>query len=212
VGATLESQRDVLFNGVGRSKVLVDVPADVPATAEFLFDSMTMDGGVRCTCTSGILVRGDEPRLIEALAERLSALELVDPLEVEARVPVLKPGTVPPAPARVVARDGLHFIAPEVVRCESPFEAPFGMELPAPWAVAAKLDEDADPLPALRKTLALTLVSNDERLRDACLVEPTIDRVFTGLVPTWYSEPGAPQHGGRLSEFLYVSKACFEKN
>jgi hypothetical protein len=86
------------------------------------------------------------------------------------------------------------------------------MELPSPWATVAEIEAGVDPIPALQNTLGLTLLSTDTRLRDACLAEPSIDKVYFGPVtPSRYHEAGAAHHGGRLSDFLFVAKSCFEE-
>jgi hypothetical protein len=56
----------------------------------------------------------------------------------------------------------------------------------------------------------VTLLSEDENLRRACLLEPSISKVFMGAVPTWRYEAGAP-HKGKLSDFLFVSKAAWRE-
>lgn len=209
--ASLGESPGIQFNGPGHSKVLVDAPVDVQLTSDYLLESIADGGGVRCTCASGILVRGSMPDLVDEVSHRLAALPLLDPLDPEARVPAMKMTDGSPArPARVVTRGSLRFIQPELVRCASAYDPPFAMELPVPWATVVEIGADVDPLPALQNTLALTLLSNDERLRDLCLAEPSIDKVFLGPVPTWYFEGGSPHHG-RLSEFLFVTKSCFQR-
>lgn len=206
----------VLFNGPGHSKVLVDAPAATaaaPATpgslADFLLECVAHDGGRKCTCASAVVVRGRFPGLLDALAERLAALPLLDPLDPAARVPALKGQAACPPSACTVTRHGLTFIQPELVRCPDAPAPPFGQELPAPWVTAAELPAGADPLPLLRGSLAITLLSADPDVQELCLLEPSIHKVFTGLVPPWHTLPGAP-HQGRLSEFLFTSKACQE--
>lgn len=201
----------VLVNGPGRSKVLVDGPADPEAAADFLMECILHDGGRKCTCASAVLVRGEVPGLLDAVAARLAALPLLDPLDPAARVPAWKdPDAARRTPARTAVRDGVTFVQPELVRCPDPFAPPFGLELPAPWATAAELPAGADPLPLLRGSLAVTLLTRDPGLVEACLLEPTITKVFAGPVPPWFTEPGAP-HQGRLSEFLFTSKAFREE-
>lgn len=210
LGQFLGRDGRVRFHGPGSSKVLIDAPADPEAAAAFLMEAICHDGGRKCTCASGVLVRGKVPGLLDDLAGRLAALPLLDPLDPAARVPVWKGAVAAPAPARTTVRDGLTFLQPELVVCPEPGRPPFGLELPAPWATAAELPPGADPLPLLRGSLAVTLLSRDRGLAEAALAEPTIQKVFTGAVPPWHSEPGAP-HQGRLAEFLFTSKAWREE-
>jgi len=200
----------VLFNGPGHSKVAVELPdAAAPWLPDFLVECILHDGGRKCTCASAVVVLGEDGGVLDEVDGRLRALPLLDPLDPAARVPAW-PGAeaVQQSPAELAVVDGVAFARPALVRCTSP-AAPFGQELPAPWATAVVLPAGADPLPVLRGSLAVTLLSRRESLREACLREHSIRKVFTGPIPPWFSEPGAP-HQGRLSEFLFTSKLAPE--
>lgn len=231
----------VLFNGPGRSKVLVDAdavsraagqPPGEPArhlprapeagvhaagrTAgpedpiDFLVDCILHDGGRKCTCASAVLLRGETPGLLEAVADRLNRLPLLDPLDPAARVPAWKdPGAARQTPAEVVEADGLTFVRPALILDVDPADPRFGAELPAPWATAVRLPAGADPLPLLRGSLAVTLLTGDAALVRRCLRETSIQKLFVGPIPPWHTEPGAP-HKGRLADFLFTAKAYRE--
>ncbi len=197
----------VLFNGPGRSKVLVDADAVGSATVAFLVDCILEDGGRKCTCASAVVLRGEAPGLLEAVADRLQRLPLLDPLDPAARVPAWKnPAAARQTPGAVVEVDGLTFVRPALVLDVDPSDPRFGAELPAPWATAARLPAGADPLPLLRGSLAVTLLTKEAALVRRCLREPTIQKLFVGPIPPWYTEPGAP-HKGRLADFLFTAKA-----
>lgn len=242
-GPALESLlgRDprVLFNGPGRSKVLVDAdavgaapgdptpepngqpsglrthkPASSSTSAEdpvtFLVDCILHDGGRKCTCASAVLLRGDAPGLLEAVAERLARLPLLDPLDPAARVPAWKdPAAARLTPGEAVEVDGLTFVRPALVLGVDPADPRFGAEIPAPWATGLRLPAGADPLPLLRGSLAVTLMTKEAALVRRCLREPSIQKLFVGPVPPWHTEPGAP-HKGRLADFLFTAKAYRE--
>jgi len=222
-GPALESLlgRDprVLFNGPGRSKVLVDAdavgtaganPATTGDVVSFLAECILHDGGRKCTCASGLLLRGEVPGLLEAVADRLSRLPLLDPLDPAARVPAWKdPAAARQTPAEVVEADGLTFVRPALVLDVDPADPRFGVELPAPWATATRLPAEADPLPLLRGSLAVTLLTKEAALVRRCLRDTTIQKLFAGPIPPWHTEPGAP-HKGRLADFLFTAKAYRE--
>lgn len=199
----------VRLHGPGKSKVLVDAPRQIEAAADLVLRSITHAGGMKCTCASAVVQRGPAPGLLEAVAGELQGLPLLDPLDPAACVPVWREAAPPPPPARCVHRGGLAFIQPALVRADAAPAPPFGLELPAPWAVAAAVPAGSDPLPLLRGSLAVSLLSDDQALAEACLLEPGIAKVYQGAVPTWTGEPGAP-HEGRLAEFLFTSKAWRE--
>lgn len=200
----------VLFNGPGHSKVLVEQPDEGAVwVPDFLVESILHDGGRKCTCASAVVVLGEDGGVLDEVDRRLKALPLLDPLDPAARVPAWPIAeAVRQTPAELAVVDGVAFARPALLRCASP-AAPFGQELPAPWATAVELPAGADPLPVLRGSLAVTLLSRRPDLREACLQEPSIRKVFTGPIPPWFSEPGAP-HQGRLSEFLFTSKLAPE--
>jgi len=200
----------VLFNGPGHSKVLIDAAMVTDTTPDFLLDSISHDGGRKCTCASAVLLRGEAPGLLDELAGRLESLPLLDPLDPTARVPVWKdPAALASTPATATEVDRLHFARPTLVRCESPDSPPFGIELPTPWATALELPAGTDPLPALRGSLAVSLLSRDRDLIGRALLEPSITKLFVGQIPPWHTEPGAPHHG-LLSHFLFTAKAFRE--
>ncbi len=207
-GEALESLigRDgrVLFNGPGRSKVLVDGPAPPELAVPFLLDCILHDGGRKCTCASSVILRGEAPDLLDGLTEALRSLPLLDPLDPEALVPAWK-GQPADLSGGVVSQHGLNFLQPDLLHCPDPTRPPFGLELPGPWATSTSIPSGEDPLPLLRGSQAVTLLSADGALREACLMEPSILKVFTGLIPPWHTEPGAPHHG-RLSDFLFTAK------
>jgi acyl-CoA reductase-like NAD-dependent aldehyde dehydrogenase len=209
-GATLQTilghDGRVLFNGPGHSKVLVDAPADPLEPVDFLLECIRHDGGRKCTCASAVLVRGAAPGLAEALAARLEAIPLLDPLDPAAQVPAWKdPAAAAATPPGAVTVGGLTFVKPGLSRSATAFHT----EVPAPWATLAELPAGADPMPVLRGSLAVTLLTQDRSVVQSCLCEPAILKVFVGKVPPWHTEPGAPHHG-RLSEFLFTSKAYRE--
>jgi acyl-CoA reductase-like NAD-dependent aldehyde dehydrogenase len=206
LGGRIGHDGRVLFNGPGSSKVFVDAPVPTVQAADFLLECILHDGGRKCTCASAVVVRGENPGLLDGLAERLADVPILDPLDPAARVPAWKePALVAHTPADLTMLDGLAFARPGLLRCPDPTRPPFGVEIPAPFATAAELDAGADPFPLLKGSLAVTLISSDLQLRERCIFETTIRKVFTGLVPPWYTEPGAP-HQGRLSDFLYTGK------
>lgn len=204
LGGLIGRDGRVLFNGPGRSKVFVDGAVPLERVVPFLLDCILHHGGQKCTCASSVLLRGEAPGLFDALRAELRSLPLLDPLDPAARVPVWK-GEAGPLPAPFVTREGLRFVQPDLLHCTDPAQPPFGVELPAPWATAAALPAGADPLPHLRGSQALTLLSRDEALRERCLMEPSILKCFAGLIPPWHTEPGAPHHG-RLADFLFTAK------
>jgi hypothetical protein len=80
-----------------------------------------------------------------------------------------------------------------------------GLELSFPCVWVAPWTRDAGLKP-LKQTLVLTAITEDARLVDALLDEPTISNVYLGDHPTYWIEPGIP-HDGYLADFLMRTKA-----
>jgi hypothetical protein len=68
----------------------------------------------------------------------------------------------------------------------------------APWTREAGIAP-------LKDTLVLTALTQDERLLDSLLAEPSISNLYIGDHPTYWIEPGIP-HDGYLADFLMRTK------
>ncbi len=223
----------VLVNGPGRSKVLADLTepvANLDRLASFLEEAALSDGGRKCTNASAVVVRGDSSQargLAEAVAERMARVEPRSPLDPAARLAVLPPspqlrlldrqldallgprdrdlsGQARAGLPRLAEGYGGLFLLPTVVWCESQGSPLFGREYPFPFLTFAAAE--GDPVEELAPSLAVTLLTHDRDLVDRCLRHPGLLKVFHGPIPPSHTEPGAP-HQGRLSDFLFASKA-----
>jgi hypothetical protein len=62
-----------------------------------------------------------------------------------------------------------------------------------------------DGIGALRDSLVVSVITEDDTLVDDLLDEPTIANVYRGPVPTYYTATGLP-HDGFLADFLMRTK------
>ncbi|MFE2284379.1 aldehyde dehydrogenase family protein [Streptomyces sp. NPDC059443] len=218
--ARLRGNDRVLVRGPGRSKILVDGPVD-DDLLDHLVAEIAEDGGVRCTNATAVFTSGDHRALAEALADRLAALAVLPVTHSDAVLPVR-----PLAEARalraavgnaaqgapdlalrhygadatpVVDGDGAA-LRPAVVAVDRPDHPALATELPFPCAWVAPW-QPSEGIAPLTGSLALTLLTENTRLVDAALDDPTIRTVIHGRVPGWWKDPYLP-HDGYIGQFL----------
>ncbi len=210
----------VLPQGPGRSKILITRDTDWREHLDVLVDSVAGHGGTGCVNTTAVLVDGDADGLAHALAERLAALPSLPPDDEKAVLPVQPTkaalalenyllaraeGTTPVL-ADVVADlgDGSSVLRPSVRLLDRSDAPQTGIELPFPCVWVAPWSP-ADGIGPLRHTLALTVLTGDERLVDDLLAEPTVGNIHVGDHPTHVVDPDLP-HDDYLATFLMRAK------
>jgi acyl-CoA reductase-like NAD-dependent aldehyde dehydrogenase len=215
----------VLPQGPGRSKILITYDTDWRSHLDVLVDSVAGHAGTGCVNTTAVLVDGDAEGLANALAERLALLPSLPPEDEKAVLPVQPTkaaralesylcsraeGTTPVL-GDVVADlgDGSSVLRPSVRLLDRPEAPQAGVELPFPcvWVGAWS---PTDGIAPLRHTLALTALTEDERLVDDLLAEPTIANVHVGDHPTHVVDPDLP-HDDYLATFLMRAKTFIKE-
>jgi acyl-CoA reductase-like NAD-dependent aldehyde dehydrogenase len=212
----------VLPNGPGRSKILITADSDWRDHLDMIVDSVSHDGGTACVNATAVFVEGDPGPLAEAIAERLSALPSLPPEDGKA---VLAAYSLPAArkiESYFLAKaagtkahlggdgvveelgDGSAVLRPAVHQLNDPFAEQANIEFAFPCVWVAPWTREAG-IAALRDTLVLTAVTEDERLLDDLLAEPTIKNLYIGDHPTYWMAPGVP-HDAYLGEFLMRTK------
>jgi acyl-CoA reductase-like NAD-dependent aldehyde dehydrogenase len=213
----------MLPQGPGRSKILLTADVEWREHLDVIVDSISNEGGRGCVNTTAVFVEGDPTPVAQAVAERLAAIPSLPPEDEDAVLPVL-----PEADAQTIERyllikaagtvpwlggvgvvdplgDGSAALRPAVHQLDRPDAAQAGVELAFPCVWFAPWTREAG-LEPLRETLVLTAISQDTRLVDALVAEPTISNVYIGNHPTYWIEPGIP-HDGYLADFLMRTKA-----
>jgi acyl-CoA reductase-like NAD-dependent aldehyde dehydrogenase len=213
----------MLPQGPGRSKILLTADVDWREHLDVIVSSISAQGGRACINATAVFVEGDPAPLAQAIAERLSGLPSLPPEDEHAVLPVL-----PVAEAQRLERyllgkadgtrawlggdgivdelgDGSAVVRPAVHQLERPDapEARIELAFPCVWIAPWSRQAGIEPL---KETLVLTAITDDTRLVDALVGEPTIRNVYVGDHPTWWLEPGIP-HDGYLADFLMEAKA-----
>ncbi|SEE00444.1 aldehyde dehydrogenase family protein [Streptomyces sp. KS_5] len=214
----------VLPQGPGRAKILV-TGGDWAAHLDTIVDSVADEGGTACVNATAVLVEGGPDRaaaVADALAERLAAIPSLPPRHPEAVLPVQ-----PLAAARAIEAyllrsaggatahlggdgvvddlgDGSAVLRPAVFRLDRADAPQTGVELGFPCVWVAPWSR-ADGIAPLCDSLVVTAITDDERLLEQLVDEPTISNVHVGDHPTYWMRPGLP-HDRYLAEFLMRTK------
>lgn len=216
----------VFRQGPGRTKVLITADVDWREHIDAIVDSVSGGAGVGCVNATAVLVEDDPGPLAEALAERLSLLPSLPPEDDKAALPVqplvkarrlqeylhaVADGTTPVlGSAQVVDAlgDGSAVMRPAVHILSTPTAKQASVELPFPCVWVARWSPEAGLAP-LRDSLVVSVLTQDERLLDALVSEPTIGNVYVGDTPSHWSRLGMP-HDGYLAEFLMRTKGVIQ--
>ncbi|MFE0047961.1 aldehyde dehydrogenase family protein [Streptomyces albireticuli] len=212
----------VLAQGPGRSKILLTADADPARRAGLVVDSVVREGGTGCVNATAVLVEGDPAPLAEAAAERLAAIPGLPPQDDRATLPVQPVDTARALERHLLEQasgttawlgadgvveelgDGSAVLRPAVHQVGGPDAPQLGVEMPFPCVWVAPWHREAGIAP-LRGSLVVTAVTEDEKLIDALLAEPTVGSLHLGASPTCDGGPDMP-HDGFLAEFLMRTK------
>ncbi len=108
-------------------------------------------------------------------------------------------------PDRRVTRDGMNYLQPTIVHCES-FEHPLAnREFLFPFASVVEMPQ-AEMLDTIGPSLVVTAVTDDAAWIPQLLSAPHIDRLNIGPVATCLVDWSQP-HEGNLFEFLYKRRS-----
>jgi acyl-CoA reductase-like NAD-dependent aldehyde dehydrogenase len=212
----------VFVNGPGRTKILITADHDWRDYLDVITDSIANLGGVACVNATAVLYEGDPTPLAEAIAEKLSMLQVLPTDDERAILPTqnigaatalashlatVAAGTTPLLGAgQVVAAlsDSYAALRPAVHLLAKPDVAKLNVELPFPCVWVSPWSR-ADGLEPLRHSLVVSAITDDERLIDDLLAEPTITNVYGGRHPTHHTAAHMP-HDGFLADFLMRNK------
>jgi acyl-CoA reductase-like NAD-dependent aldehyde dehydrogenase len=208
----------VWVNGPGRAKVLLTAEQDWREHLDLIVESICTFGGTACVNATAVLYEGDATALAEAIAERLSAVVPLPITDEHARLPVVSTAAAHSIAEFLGARaagtrallgadhvvadfgDGTAALRPAVHLLALPDPVRLNTELafPCVWVSPWSRDDGLEPL---RRSLVVTAITDDERLIDELVDEPTIPNVYGGPYPTWHSASHIP-HNGFLADFL----------
>ncbi len=102
---------------------------------------------------------------------------------------------------RYVQKDGMHYMLPTIVRCDSIEHSIGNTEFLFPYASVVEMPQ-AQMLGSIGKSLAVAAITKDEAWLNELIFADHIERLNVGAMPTNHIEWDQP-HEGNLFEFLY---------
>jgi len=221
----------VEVHGPGWSKVLIgdDTADDWEAHLDLLADSVAGNSGRSCINASTIWTPRHADALADALAGRLAAIAPLPRDHPEAKLSGIAnpqmaawadaqieqglrtPGAVDVTGAkrrgspRVVDRDGVTYLLPTVIRCDSLDHPLADTEFMFPFAAVVEVPQ-AEMLARLKPSLVVTALTRDFDFRASLLAHPHIQRLNLGPIPTTRARWDQP-HEGNLFELLYQRRS-----
>jgi hypothetical protein len=225
----------VEVHGSGRSKILFgeDKIDDWPAHLAMMAESIAANSGRSCINASAIIVPRHGTEIAEALAKELLDMVPRAPEDPEATLsgfanPVmaemidgaiedglkeagaedvsrrLRVAANGPS-ARRATRDGMNYLLPTVVRCDSFDHGLANREFLFPYCSVIEMPQ-AEMLETIGPSLVVTAVTDDSAWIPQLLSAPHIDRLNIGSLPTSKIDWSQP-HEGNLFEFLYKRRS-----
>ncbi|MBP2193125.1 aldehyde dehydrogenase family protein [Nocardia goodfellowii] len=223
IGDDDPSNRRVLPESPGRSKMLITADARWQDHIELIARAVTGFGGAACIATTSVLVEHDASGCAEALAHHLSEIPTLPPQHPRAILPAqtLDRARHIDRYLRGVARDSRCWLGGDTVVAEldtggavlrpavhevSSSTAPqLDIKLPFPCVWVAPWSP-ADGIGPLCRSVAVTVLTDDRDLIEALVREPTISNVYAGPYPTTWMRSTLP-HNGYLADLLMRTKS-----
>lgn len=215
--------------GPGNSKVFIDDGWEEDETVLVLVEEGLMrNGGTGCINTSQIVTTADPAVVAEALAERVATVELLDPLERDARVPVspdtdtfkeinnfidtnLGAGAVDVTAGhrdgeRLVTKDSMQYLRPTVVQIEDQAH-PLFAELPFQYISVFHVANDITEIErTLSGSLTVSMFTHDRKKIRYLRRCPNIEKLYVGNQVTCDIDLTDP-HEGYITDFLHKKKS-----
>ncbi|MEM9399459.1 MAG: aldehyde dehydrogenase family protein [Verrucomicrobiota bacterium] len=229
-----EHNPNVETHGTGRSKILIgdDEIENWRDHLDIMVKSIAANGGRSCINTSCIVVPKYADEIADALAEKLAQIEPRALEDAEAGLSgfanqampewiddtiqegLKEPGAVDitqkfwNGKERRVSLQGLEYLRPTLIRCES-LEHPLGnTEYLFPYASVVEMPQN-EMLSKIGFSLVVTAITNHEEWKRDLLECLDIDRLNFGPVLTCVVEWEQP-HEGNLFEFLFRRRALMK--
>lgn len=225
----------VEVHGSGRSKILLgeDTVDQWREFLPVMVDSIALNSGRSCINTSAIIVPRHGAAIAEAIAAELLAMVPRSPEDSEARLSgfanpamaemidggitdgLAEAGAEDVSarlrsaaggdPSRRVSRDGMNYLLPTIVQCDSFDHALANREFLFPYASVVEMPQQ-EMLDTIGPSLVVTAITDDAAWIPQLLAAPHIDRLNIGPVVTAQVDWSQP-HEGNLFEFLYKRRS-----
>ena len=219
----------VSVHGPGRSKVILgeDVVDRWEDFLDVIVVSIAANGGRSCINASGVWTPAYGREIADAIAHRIARIEARPLNDPQARIAAfsnpaeaagisnmidvqLKSGGAEDLTAglrgdRLVDLDGLTFLNPTLVLCESPDHPLANTEYLFPYSSVVEVPQ-AEVVHRIGPSLVVTVLTEDEDLVGDLLNSPHVDRLNVGPIATNRISWDQP-HEGNLFDHLYRQRA-----
>jgi len=225
-----ENDPRIEVHGTGYSKFAIgeDEIENWEQYVDTIVESVSANSGRSCICTSTIVVPRYGDEIAAAVAKKLAEIRPLAQDDPEARLSgfanpkfaewinaAIEEGLASPGSRDVTAgfregerfhtRDGMNYLQPTLVRCDS-FDEPLAIrEFLFPFASVVECPQ-AEMLERIGYSLVLTAVTRDIDWINQLFDCPHIERLNIGDVPTNRISWNQP-HEGNLFEFLYTRRS-----
>lgn len=221
----------VEVHGPGWSKVVLgaDEADHWEKHLDVIVDSITANSGRSCINASVVITPRHGRALAEALAERMAKLAPMPRDHADAGLSGIAnagvarwadgqiteglktPGAVDltavarGSEGRLIERDGITYLLPTLIYCESAGHPLAMKEFMFPYAAVIEMDQ-AELVDSLGPSLVVSAITRDTALIDDLLMSADIQRLNLGPMPTSSARWDQP-HEGNLFELLYQRRA-----
>ncbi|WFQ79980.1 aldehyde dehydrogenase family protein [Xenorhabdus sp. SF857] len=208
---------DVLVQGPGRSKIVIDADYPRNAALELVFESVIGLGGAACVCASSVLVEGDAAAFAHEFHAYVSR-RLKNEQEQHRYLPELSAeryswwleqvtyyaGALVQPPDVFDTQSGVKRVMPLIMLAES-LDSPLvqlEFTVAAVTFVPFRCDDNLD---VIAPALVVTVASENPSLISRIANIPAIRNLYIGQVPTVWMQPHVP-HDAFIAEFLMTTR------
>jgi len=218
----------VKYYGPGSSKLFVDEDSgvDFDKVVTHAIDGIMSYGGKGCISISSIICTKDGRKYSDSIAEKLSHTHIYNPLDAKAIIPAVKETNLCTALNKYiqimvdlgaenmsqkyigsdpyVISENCNYLLPTVLYMESTHPM-FGIELPFPFVTVTSASGSlAKNL--LRKSLAVSIISDDNEIYQELLQDESIQMIHRGLLENVYDVDPEKPFEGFMSDYLFKVK------
>ncbi len=226
-----ENDPRVEVHGAGRSKILFgdDEIENWRDHIDLMVRSISANSGRSCINASAVIVPKYGDEIAAELAERLVDMVprkaddptanlsgFANPLMAEGIDAAITDGLgeggardvsleLRGGSDRYVQLDGMHYMVPTIMRCDSIAHPLANTEFLFPYASVVEMPQ-SEMLGSIGKSLAIAAITNDQSWIDELIDAPHIERLNVGAMATNHVEWDQP-HEGNLFDFLYKRRS-----
>lgn len=218
----------IKYYGPGSSKLFIDedINKDFDRIVNHAIEGILSYGGKGCISLSAIVCTKDGRSYAESIAEKLSKINVYNPTNPKAMIPVVKDLNLCIAFNNFIkkmvdlgaenmsqkftyndiniASDKLNYLLPTVLYME-PSHPMFGLELPFPFVTITSSSKTMAKA-LLKGSLSVSILSNDKEFYKEVMLDESIQMIQQGFSRNVYDVDPEKPFEGFVSDYLYKVK------